>query len=1053
MIPIKKIDINLTHIDKIYLISDVHIRNLKRHDEYIEVFNRLYKEIETTKTVNSIIVLGGDIVHAKTDMTPELVQMVQGFFKKCSDLCYTILITGNHDCNLNNKNRMDALAPIVNAMNHDRLLYLRDSGVYNIANIHFTVMSVFDKPTDFIKANEFEAPYKIALHHGAVDTAKTDTGHVLSNKHVPISMFDGYDLTLLGDIHLPEQYLNVEKTIAYPGSLIQQNYAECIGHGMLVWDVNTKTSKFVEIANDYGFYTMDIVNGKYTLPDNLPNKLRLRLRVTDTTNAEIKEILATVKSKYDILETPIQKVNTIKHNDRTNLTKINLGDVRDIEFQNQLLSEYLKNNYNTVDEIIDGVKHVNRKCNSQLQKLEINRNTVWIPKKFTFDNMFSYGTGNVIDFTQLHGLYGIFAPNTAGKSTLFEALSFCIFDKCNRTSRAEQVLNNVSTEFTSVFEFEINGITYFIERVGKKMKDHVRVTVSFYSISETGDKQMLNGKERSDTNKIIRSYLGTYEDFVLTSMSVQNNNTGFIDAGQRERKELLAQFLDSDIFELLYKIANEESKELSSVIKDLGKQNLDTQIASLEKQIMQLQSEEQKHISQKQSQEQLIQEVVDNITKLSEQIIPITVKLDNIDSLQYQYTDTRNKIDTNELLVSNLESKLTGVTNELNEYNKKLSSVDIEEINTRVSEAGLLQKSLFELQKEEKKIEMDIHHKEEKLKNLDKLEYDENCSYCMNNIFVKDAIQTKSSLSSDYTTKAQLLERIHTKQNELHTISDFEQKKFAYDKLTAVTSKLNADKLKLENEKLKIENSISNLRVQLNILSNDIGLYEQNKESINKNAHTHSLLLNERAKLANLKLDLQKIEQLLNECLYAQSIHKASQLHLNGQLKRYADLQKEYNYYQLYMNAFSRDGVPYQLISKALPKIEAEINNMLSQIVDYEIMLNTDGKNINAFIVYDPDRYWPIELASGMEKFVASIAIRTALINVSSLPRPPFLVIDEGMGNLDADNLNNMYILFDYLKTQFEYVITISHIESMRDMVDSVIEITKSGEKSLISYT
>jgi DNA repair exonuclease SbcCD ATPase subunit len=57
------------------------------------------------------------------------------------------------------------------------------------------------------------------------------------------------------------------------------------------------------------------------------------------------------------------------------------------------------------------------------------------------------------------------------------------------------------------------------------------------------------------------------------------------------------------------------------------------------------------------------------------------------------------------------------------------------------------------------------------------------------------------------------------------------------------------------------------------------------------------------------------------------------------------------------------------------------------------------------------------------------------------------------MGNLDADNLNNMYILFDYLKTQFEYVITISHIESMRDMVDSVIEITKSGEKSLISYT
>ena len=152
------------------------------------------------------------------------------------------------------------------------------------------------------------------------------------------------------------------------------------------------------------------------------------------------------------------------------------------------------------------------------------------------------------------------------------------------------------------------------------------------------------------------------------------------------------------------------------------------------------------------------------------------------------------------------------------------------------------------------------------------------------------------------------------------------------------------------------------------------------------------------------------------------------------------------------MEAFSRDGIPYQLIAKALPKIEAEVNNILSQIVDYQITFNTDGKNINAYIVYDSETYWPLELTSGMEKFIGSIAIRTALINVSSLPRPPFLVIDEGMGNLDSRNLSNMYVLFDYLKTQFEYMIVISHIDSMRDMVDSIIEITKVEGKSMISY-
>ena len=45
-----------------------------------------------------------------------------------------------------------------------------------------------------------------------------------------------------------------------------------------------------------------------------------------------------------------------------------------------------------------------------------------------------------------------------------------------------------------------------------------------------------------------------------------------------------------------------------------------------------------------------------------------------------------------------------------------------------------------------------------------------------------------------------------------------------------------------------------------------------------------------------------------------------------------------------------------------------------------------------------------------------------------------------------------MYVLFDYLKTQFEYMIVISHIDSMRDMVDSIIEITKVEGKSMISY-
>ena len=219
----RNIDLGFSKIKTIYHIADVHIRNLKRHEEYRQVFSKLYEDIKSRGTDEAIIYLAGDIAHAKLEMSPELVKEISEFFKECSNLAPTFLIAGNHDCNLNNKSRLDALTPIVNALNHPNLFYLKDSGVYEIADKHFTVMSVFDKPKDFIRANQFKGDYKIALHHGAVNNALTDIGFRLVNDHVDIDLFNGYELTLLGDIHKPEQYLNSEKTIAYPGSLIQQH--------------------------------------------------------------------------------------------------------------------------------------------------------------------------------------------------------------------------------------------------------------------------------------------------------------------------------------------------------------------------------------------------------------------------------------------------------------------------------------------------------------------------------------------------------------------------------------------------------------------------------------------------------------------------------------------------------------------------------------------------------------------------------------------------------------------------------------------------------------
>ena len=102
----KKIKVPFRKLKHIHHISDIQIRNLKRHREYEEVFNRTYERVKEHPD-NAIAYIGGDIAHSKTEMSPELIDQLSRLFKNLSDIVPTIIIAGNHDCNLNNLNRLD----------------------------------------------------------------------------------------------------------------------------------------------------------------------------------------------------------------------------------------------------------------------------------------------------------------------------------------------------------------------------------------------------------------------------------------------------------------------------------------------------------------------------------------------------------------------------------------------------------------------------------------------------------------------------------------------------------------------------------------------------------------------------------------------------------------------------------------------------------------------------------------------------------------------------------------------------------------------------------
>ncbi len=114
------------------------------------------------------------------------------------------------------------------------------------------------------------------------------------------------------------------------------------------------------------------------------------------------------------------------------------------------------------DEEIAGLQSLNKEINGRIELDELTRNVKWKPVRFEFSNMFSYGENNVINFDKVNGLMGLFAPNAAGKSSLFDAISFCLFDKCSRAYKAASVMNNRKQDFHCQLDFTIDGVMYHI---------------------------------------------------------------------------------------------------------------------------------------------------------------------------------------------------------------------------------------------------------------------------------------------------------------------------------------------------------------------------------------------------------------------------------------------------------------------------------------------------------------------------------------------------------------------------------------------------------------
>jgi DNA repair exonuclease SbcCD ATPase subunit len=323
----------------------------------------------------------------------------------------------------------------------------------------------------------------------------------------------------------------------------------------------------------------------------------------------------------------------------------------------------------------------------------------------------------------------------------------------------------------------------------------------------------------------------------------------------------------------------------------------------------------------------------------------------------------------------------------------------------------------------------------------------------MKNPFTLDAIETKKSIDDDKKKVKDLLIRIDGynkwyQNNWIKVDSNYVD----YQETTSALEKITTSINQAKQEKQLLNEKQNNYLNQLNFNEEKIQKYYEQEQDIVYNSNIEKEIQTTEDNLSDTNYKLDKVNREINSVFAEIKVLDTKRKNILDNIDKVADLEKKYEAYEYYLDAVKRDGVPYELITKALPTIEGEVNNILSQLVDFQMIFEMDGKNINNYIVYDQDNIWPLELSSGMERFISSLAIRVGLINVSNLPRSNFLAIDEGWGTMDSDNLNSVYNLFQYLKSQFQFTLIVSHIDSMRDAVDTLLEVKKEKGFSNIIY-
>lgn len=250
-------------IEKIYHTADWHLRNINRQEEFEESIDLFCEDIHCYNLPyeNARIVVTGDLFETQDQISNEANLIMANTLRGLVEFHPLIINIGNHDLP-KNRTRMDAISPIITAMNHPQIKYSKFSEFFADDNVIFVHYSFLD---NFAVQIQNKIPNKtyIGLYHAPLKNCKNPLNPVFEKKmlehSITIDLFSNCDVVLMGDIHYPQIIKGEGYNAYYCGSLYQQNFGEYVEHhGYGVLNLSDLTYEHKELKNSYGKYKIKL---------------------------------------------------------------------------------------------------------------------------------------------------------------------------------------------------------------------------------------------------------------------------------------------------------------------------------------------------------------------------------------------------------------------------------------------------------------------------------------------------------------------------------------------------------------------------------------------------------------------------------------------------------------------------------------------------------------------------------------------------------------------------------------------------------------------------